>query len=98
MDQKPSETPVQETPNQARQGPLGRPVLNILILSLLLALIAWGAVELYFGLADQGPQVNADQSAVPPAAPSNEPTTGTNVDRNPTPQTGTGGDTQTNKP
>jgi hypothetical protein len=33
--------------NKARQGRLGRPVLIILIAALLLALAAWGGVELY---------------------------------------------------
>lgn len=33
--------------NKARQGRLGRPVLVILVVSLLLALLVWGGVGLY---------------------------------------------------
>ena len=98
MDQEPTKAPVHETANEARQGPLGRPVLNVLILSLLLALIAWGAAELYGGLTDDTAQSPTGQTSAPPAPPTNQPTTGTDVERNTTPQTGTGGDTQTNKP
>ena len=99
MDNKPSETPVQETPNEARQGPPGRPILHVLIVALLLAIIAWGAAELYGESAENAPQVqNPGQSPVPPAPPSNQPVTNTPADRNPAPQTGTGGDTQTNNP
>ncbi|WP_457298287.1 hypothetical protein [Phyllobacterium sp. P5_D12] len=102
MDNKPSKSPVRETTNEARQGPLGRPVLNVLIVALLLALVAWGAAELYgervdnaAGVGDSG---SAEQSA-PPAAPStDQPVTNTPTAPNSTPQTGSGGDTQTKNP
>ncbi|MDR6633560.1 hypothetical protein J2X72_002353 [Phyllobacterium sp. 1468] len=100
MVNKPSESPVRETTNQARQGPLGRPVLNVLIVALLLALVAWGAAELYGERVDNAAGVgntgSTEQSA-PPAAPSaDQPVTNAPVDPNPKPQTGSGGDTQTN--
>lgn len=37
--------PAQETPTEARQGFLGRPVLMVLIGGLVLAVIAWFVVE-----------------------------------------------------
>lgn len=40
------DTPQVETPREVRQGPLGRPVLKVLIGGLILAAIAWIGVEL----------------------------------------------------
>jgi hypothetical protein len=100
MDNKPSESPVRETTNEARQGPLGRPVFNVLIVALLLALVAWGAAELYGERVDNVPgnTGTSEESAPPPAPSTNQPVTNTPVDRDPTPQTGSGGDTQTPNP
>ncbi|RCW87940.1 hypothetical protein [Phyllobacterium bourgognense] len=100
MDNKPSESPVRETTNEARQGPLGRPVLNVLIVALLLALVAWGAAELYGERVDNVPgnTGTSGENAPPPAPSTNQPVTNTPVDRDPTPQTGSGGDTQTKNP
>jgi hypothetical protein len=100
MDNKPTESPVRETTNEARQGPLGRPVLNVLIVALLLAFVAWGAAELYGERVDNVPgNTGTSGENVPPPAPStNQPVTNTPVDPNPTPQTGSGGDSQTRDP
>jgi len=38
---------------QARQGPLGRPVLYVLIAGLVLAMLAWAAAELFTGGASR---------------------------------------------
>lgn len=40
--------PAVETPVEARQGFLDRPVLMVLVGSLLLAIVAWGFVELTY--------------------------------------------------
>ncbi|KRE00289.1 hypothetical protein ASE63_09460 [Bosea sp. Root381] len=45
-DDHSSASPAVETPVEARQGFLGRPVLGVLIGGLVLAIIAWIAVEL----------------------------------------------------
>jgi len=44
-DDHTSASPAVETPVEARQGFLGRPVLGVLIGGLVLAIIAWVAVE-----------------------------------------------------
>lgn len=38
---------VTETATEARQGRFGRPVLMVLVCSLVLALLAWGGVEMW---------------------------------------------------
>ncbi|MBO9124052.1 MULTISPECIES: hypothetical protein [unclassified Rhizobium] len=38
---------VTETATEARQGSYGRPVLMVLVCSLVLALLAWGGVEMW---------------------------------------------------
>jgi hypothetical protein len=102
MDNKPSQSPVRETTNEARQGPLGRPVLNVLIAALLLALVAWGAAELYGESVDNAPGVgdngSAGQNAPPVAPPTDQPVTNAPVEPNSAPQTGSGGDSQTQDP
>jgi len=45
-DDHTDEHPAVETPVEARQGFLGRPVLMVLVAGLILAMIAWLAVEL----------------------------------------------------
>lgn len=42
MEKQPSEHPVREAGTEARQGPLGRPVLMVLLGGLLLAVMALG--------------------------------------------------------
>ena len=46
-DDHTDEDPAVETPVEARQGFLGRPVLMVLVGGLILAMIAWLAVELF---------------------------------------------------
>lgn len=88
---------------EARQGNPGRPVLMVLIGGLLLALIAWGAAEMFGESTDNDPATDRQQTE--PAqngqvTPSNQrtidntPANGEQMqpaptDRDPTPQTGT---------
>ncbi|ATU94585.1 hypothetical protein [Phyllobacterium zundukense] len=107
MEKQPSEHPVRETGAEARQGPLGRPVLMVLLGGLLLAVIAWGAVEMFGESTDDsatitnqdnttGGQNMRSDDATPPSG--DQPTTNAPVYNDPTPQTGTGGDSQTKNP
>lgn len=55
---KPSEPVIHDaaplrSSKQARQGPLGRPVLYVLIAGLVLAMLAWAAAELFTGGASR---------------------------------------------
>lgn len=56
------------SPNKARQGPLGRPVLIVLIVALLLALGAWAGVE-FWGERIDAPAAGNPGGATAPAAP-----------------------------
>lgn len=93
--------------NKARQGPLGRPVLVVLIAALLLAILAWGIAEFY-GVAIKT-QSSDQQDGLSPAAASSNPASAQSqadslnsqpidknpkVDKNPAPQSSTGGDQQ----
>ncbi len=89
---------------EARQGLLGRPVLMVLIASLVLALIAWGGAEM-FGESTDNDAATQIQDTIPPAKDTvptdqgtvdNTPSTGEQMqpapaDNDPTPQTGSGG-------
>ncbi|MDR6754950.1 hypothetical protein J2Y48_000223 [Mycoplana sp. BE70] len=87
---------------QARQGRLGRPVAVVLAGGLLLALIAWGAVE-YWGETLDSSVTGSTAPAVSQPANSPKPDAGTTsedkttpentapTDRDPTYQSGTGG-------
>ncbi|AZO45649.1 hypothetical protein EJ076_33520 [Mesorhizobium sp. M7D.F.Ca.US.005.01.1.1] len=96
--------------NQARQGPLGRPVLVVLIAALLLAIAAWGVAEIY-GVVIKGPSTDQQDSQAPAGTNPNPASTdpvqtqsdsvnsqpidqNPKVDKNPTPQSSTGGDQQ----
>lgn len=57
-NQRPSNNDVEETGKETRQGPLGKPVLMVLIGGLLLAILAWGGAELFGESTDN----NATQS------------------------------------
>lgn len=100
--------------NQVRQGPLGRPVLIVLIAALLLAIAAWGVVEIY-GVIIKGPSTDLQDSQAPAASSTNPASTNRvqsqsdsvnsqpidhnpKVDKNPTPQFSTGGDQQGAQP
>jgi hypothetical protein len=104
---KNSQLPVRETAKEARQGLLGKPVLMVLIGGLLLAAIAWGVAEIYGESTDDSATQTShennpgSQNAQPNdvTSPSPDlPKANTPVDKDPTPQTGTGGDSQTKNP
>lgn len=106
-NQRPSNDDVKETGKETRQGPLGKPVLLVLVGGLLLALVAWGGAELFGESTDnnaiqsgqEAPTAGQNQSlddAKPPSG--DQPTSKAPGDPNPTPQSGTGGDTQANPP
>lgn len=102
---------VTETATEARQGFSGRPVLMVLIGGLTLALLAWGLAEFYGETVDSD---NATETQAPAAAGGQDPATDQQVidntppegeamqpaptDRDPTPQSGTGGESQTVSP
>lgn len=88
---------------ETRQGGLGRPVLKVLGISLALAFLVWGAVEIWGESTD--PTVEAEQ----PSSTSNGTQTPTQdridntvpgggqtvpTDRDPNPDSGTGGESQ----
>ena len=93
--------------NKARQGPLGRPVLIVLIAALLLVIVAWGVAEIY-GVGIKAPSTD-QRNSQPPATSSSDPAStdpvqsqsesvsgqpidkNPKVDKNPTPQSSTGG-------
>ncbi len=87
---------------ETRQGGPGRPVLKVLGISLALALIAWGAVEIFGERIDPSAPVDATQTSSTSGEPSQDtidnsvPGGGEAVptDRSPTQQSGTGGDSQ----
>jgi hypothetical protein len=102
MDKQNSQRQVRETAKEARQGPLGRPILRVLIGGLLLAVAAWGAAEMFGESTDDratitNQETNTNgQNTLPRSR--DQPTTVAPVDKSPAPQTGTGGDSQTKNP
>jgi hypothetical protein len=93
----------QYSPQEARQGHLGRPVLKVLGISLALALLVWGGVEIWGEQVDPTEPVDASQtSSTSDGTPTQDtidntvPGGGETVptDRDPTQQSGTGGDSQ----
>ncbi|MEJ1120174.1 hypothetical protein V9K92_17000 [Phyllobacterium sp. CCNWLW109] len=105
-DTRSSNHNVKETGKEARQGPLGKPILYVLIGGLLLALIAWGGAELFGEGTDNSATITEQENpaagqnkpsdqATPPSG--DQPTTNPPVE-NARPQTGTGGGTQANPP
>ncbi len=105
MEKQNSQTPVRETAAETRQGPLGRPMLKVLIGGLILAAIAWGAAEMFGESTDNNATISGQES---PAAGQNKPSdqatpSGDQPTTNapatsPTPQSGTGGDSQAKPP
>lgn len=85
--------------NKARQGGLGRPVLVVLVIGLLLAAVAWGVADIY-GEQAKTPATQQNSEAAPAATPSNSQPVDQSpkVDKNPTPQSSTGGDQQGTQP
>lgn len=82
---------------ESRQGRPGRPVLKVLLISLGLVFLVWAALELWGMRLPPGEPVDSTGAAstseqLPKADPDIvEPT---ETDRDPTPQSGTGGETQ----
>ena len=106
MEKHDSQTPVRETATETRQGPLGKPVLMVLLGGLVLAVIAWGAAELFGESTDNNATISGQETpaagqnkpsdqATPPSG--DQPTTNAPAE-NARPQTGTGGDTQAKPP
>lgn len=95
---------------ESRQGGLGRPVLMVLGTSLALVFLVWGAVEIWGEASDPtGPVDNASQTSsttsgtqtptqdtIDDTVPGGGETVPT--DRDPTPESGTGGDSQSVTP
>jgi len=98
---------------KARQGGLGRPVLIVLLGGLVLAMVAWGIAELYGEQAktpatEQGDNAPASSSSNPASSdPVQSKADNVNVapvdrnpkvDKNPTPQSSTGGELPKTQP
>jgi hypothetical protein len=105
-DQDPSNRNITETGREARQGPLGKPVLLVLIGGLALAAIAWGGAELFGESTDSNATIaEPENSTAGQNKPSDEstppsddqPSTNSPAE-NAKPQSGTGGDMQANPP
>jgi hypothetical protein len=90
--------------SEARQGRPGRPVLKVLGASLALVLLAWGVAEIWGSAIDPADDVDTEQTSstsggtqpsqdtIDTTVPGGANTSAT--DRDPTPQSGTGGETQ----
>lgn len=90
---------------ETRQGGLGRPVLKVLGISLALVFLVWGAVEIWGERVDPTSPVDSSQTSsttngtqtptqdtIDDSVPGGGQTVPT--DRDPTQQSGTGGDSQ----
>ena len=105
-----TEAPVTVTPERARQGLLGRPVLVVLVAGITLALVAWGLAEIYGEAIDPQSTEPAQQTApsggntpqedqpVVDNSTAGERQQPAPTDKDPTPQSGTGGESQTVSP
>jgi cell division protein FtsN len=107
-----TEKVVQASPAQTRQGPLGKPVLMVLIGGLLLAAIAWAVVGQYGEAIDNNAATNTqpatsetnavvtppDQNVIDNTPPAGDKMQPTPTDRDPTAESGTGGDSQSVAP
>lgn len=101
---------VTETASEARQGSYGKPVFIVLVCGLLLALLAWGGVEIWGESIDQDAQSTASTKTDPiKAQPSGQGTFDNNAadgtsrppeatDRSPTPSGSGSGPTQVTTP
>ena len=88
---------------ETRQGGPGRPVLKVLGISLVLAFLAWGVVEIWGERIDPSAPVDDTQTSSTSNGTSTQDTIDDSVpgggqtvptDRDPTQQSGTGGDSQ----
>lgn len=108
-----TEKVVQATPVQARQGLLGRPVLMVLIGGLLLAVIAWAVAGSYGEAIDKDAATDSkqtttsdtnavvtpkDQTVIDNTPPAGEKMQPAPTDRDPTPESGSGGESQSTAP
>ncbi len=101
---------VTETATEARQGHYGKPVFIVLVCGLLLALLAWGGVEIWGESIDRDTKATASTSPDPiNAQPSGAGAFDNNAadgsgrppeatDRSPTPTGNGGGPTQVTTP
>ena len=104
---------VKETAVEARQGLLGRPVLMVLIGGLFLAMIAWGIAEMYGEAVDNDAATDVnqtttaepnavvtptDQKVIDNTPPAGEQMQSAPTDRDPTAESGTGGESQSVAP
>jgi len=87
---------------EARQGGLGRPVLRVLGISLVLVFLVWGAVAIWGEKADPSSPVDTSQTSSTTSDTPTQDAAGDSqaapTDRDPTPQSGTGGDSQSVTP
>ena len=85
------------TGEEAKQGRTGVPVLGVLVGGLFLALLAWGAVEIW-GESTDHDRLTETEQVQPAPSPEQTGSVGTGqpvpTDRDPTAQTGTGGESQ----
>ena len=82
---------------ESRQGRLGRPILWVLLISLGMALLVWAALELWgMRLPPGEPAADTPAASTSEQLPAGDPglVEPTRTDRDPTPQSGTGGETQ----
>ena len=63
---------VELTPTEARQGALGRPVLMVLVVGLVLAMLAWGAAEMFGTAIDTQTPADSTQVTTPATEPASE--------------------------
>lgn len=106
----PTATTVTESGTEARQGSYGKPVFIVLVCGILLALIAWGGVEIWGESIDRDAPSTASTTPDPiNAQPSgagtfdNNPADGSSrppeaTDRSPSPSGNGGGPTQVTTP
>lgn len=92
---------------ETRQGGPGRPVLKVLGFSLALAVLVWGAVEIWGARMDPSDPVDTSQTSSTSNGTVTQDTIDNTVpgggqtvptDRDPTQQSGTGGDSQSVTP
>lgn len=76
-DRSHAERPVELTATEARQGLLGRPVLAVLVIGLVLAMLAWAAVEFW------GMSIAPRETATDPATTSSTDSTTDRATENP---------------
>lgn len=106
-----TEKVVEATAVQSRQGLLGRPVLMVLIGGLVLAAVAWAVAGQYGEAIDNDAATTkqqttdtkavvtpTDQTVIDNKPPAGEKMQPAPTDRDPTAESGTGGDSQTVMP